>query len=236
MFLSVRDLFLNYGKLEVLKGVCLELTGGEISVLFGANGSGKSTLLKAISGLYPPISGSILFQGKRIDGLSPPEILKAGIAQVPEGKKIFGPMSVRENLLMGAYLRRDRAGIAKDIEEVLELFPQLRDKLKWAAATLSGGEQQKLAIARALMTRPKLLLMDEPAQGLSPVVVSEVADIVTRLNRDGVTILLVEHNLRLGLSISHKIYVLDSGKIAFEAKSGDLPGVEYAKKIYLGGT
>lgn len=235
MFFSARDLFVNYGKLEVLRGVSLDIPEGEISVLLGANGSGKSTLLHAISGLTRPISGSIWFQDRRIDGIPAHKIVSLGIAQVPEGKKIFTEMTVLENLEMGAYLRRNKKEITTDIEAMFARFPALEQKQKERSDKLSGGEQQMLVIARALMAKPKLLLMDEPAQGLSPVLVSEVADIVVGINRDGITILLVEHNLRLGLSLAHKVYVLDSGQIAFEAKSTDLSGVEYAKRIYLGG-
>jgi len=235
MFFSVRDLFVNYGKLEVLKGVSLDIPEGEISVLLGANGSGKSTLLKTISGLHRPISGSIWYQAERIDELMPHEIVKRGIAHMPEGRQLFSSLTVRQNLEIGAYSRRGKKEIAKDIEAMFDRFPVLGQRRREASDKLSVGEQQMLAIARALMNKPRLLLMDEPAQGLSPLVVNEVADIVTEINRSGVTIILVEHNLRLGLSLAHKVYVLESGKIAFEAKATDLSGVEYAKKIYLGG-
>lgn len=235
MFFSARDLFVNYGKLEVLKGVSLDIPEGEISVLLGANGSGKSTLLHTISGLKRPVSGSVWFQDRRIDRMPAHKIVGLGIAHVPEGKKIFTEMTVLENLEMGAYLRRSKKEITTDIEAMFARFPVLGQKQRERSDKLSGGEQQMLVVARALMAKPKLLLMDEPAQGLSPALVSEVADIVTGINQDGITIILVEHNLRLGLSLAHKVYVLDSGQIAFEAKSTDLSGVEYAKKIYLGG-
>ncbi len=235
MFFSARDLFVNYGKLEVLKGVSLDIPEGEISVLLGANGSGKSTLLHTISGLKRPVSGSVWFQDRRIDRMPAHKIVGLGIAHVPEGKKIFTEMTVLENLEMGAYLRRSKKEITTDIEAMFARFPVLGQKQRERSDKLSGGEQQMLVVARALMAKPKLLLMDEPAQGLSPALVSEVADIVTGINQDGITIILVEHNLRLGLSLAHKVYVLDSGQIAFEAKSTDLSGVEYAKKIYLCG-
>lgn len=235
MFFSVQDLLVNYGALEVLKGVSFRISQGGISVLLGANGSGKSTLLKTISGLHRPISGSIWFQGRRIDRMPAHKITGLGIAQVPEGKRIFTEMTVQENLEMGAYLRRNGKEITSDIEAMYERFPVLGTKRTQRSDKLSGGEQQMLVVARALMAKPELLLMDEPAQGLSPSLVSEVADIVTRINQDGITIILVEHNLRLGLSLAHKVYVLDNGKIAFEAKAKDLAGIEYAKKIYLGG-
>lgn len=235
MFLSLRDLFVNYGKLEVLKGVSMEIEEGKISLLLGANGSGKSTLLKTISGLNWPISGSIWFQERRIERMAPYDILRFGVAHILEGRRIFPQMTVLENLELGAYSRRSKREIARDIEAMYERFPILRQKRKEQSGNLSGGEQQTLVIALALMTKAKLLLMDEPSQGLSPLLVNEVADTITGLNRDGLSIILVEHNLRLGLSIADTVYVLENGKIAFEAKSTDLSGVEYAKKIYLGG-
>lgn len=235
MYLSVRDIWVRYGSLEVLKGVSLDIPRDEIGVLLGANGSGKSTLLKTVSGLVRPISGNVWFQDHRIDTLSAPRILRAGIAHVVEGKGLFSDMTVMENMELGAYSRRGKREITQDIEAMFERFPVLGKRQTEISGKLSGGEQQMLAIARALMTKPKLLLMDEPAQGLSPLVVNNIADIITEINRDGVTIILVEHNLRLGLSLAHKVYVLENGKIAFEAQSTDLSGVEYAKKIYLGG-
>ena len=235
MSLSIRDLYVNYGKLEVLKGVSLEVEEGKITLLLGANGSGKSTMLKTISGLISPISGSIWFEDKRIDKLPTVERLRAGLAHMPEGKRLFTEMSVKENLLIGAYSRRDKKEIDKGIEAMYNLFPILRERQKERSDKMSGGEQQMLAFARALMIKPKLLMMDEPAQGLSPVLVSQVADTVTQISRTGTTILIVEHNLRLGLSIADTVFVLENGKIAFEAKSTDLSQVEYAKKIYLGG-
>jgi branched-chain amino acid transport system ATP-binding protein len=234
MYLSIRDLYVNYGKLEVLKGVSLEVEEGKITLLLGANGSGKSTMLKTISGLISPIGGSIWFKDKRVDTLATVERLREGLAHMPEGKRLFTEMSVKENLLIGAYSRKNRKEIEKDIETVYELFPILRKRENNRSDKLSGGEQQMLVFARALMIKPKLLLMDEPAQGLSPILVNQVANIVTQINRSGITILLVEHNLRLGLSIADKVFVLENGKIAFEATSTDLSQVEYAKKIYLG--
>jgi len=235
MFISVKDLFVSYGKLEVLKGVSLEIIGGYINLLLGANGSGKSTLLDTISGLNRPISGSIWFNETRLDKLSPVKILKGGISHVPEGRRVFVNMTVLENLEMGAYSRRNKREIMKDIVDIYDRFPVLGKKRKEKGGTLSGGEQQMLTIARALMTKPKVLLMDEPAQGLSPLIVTNVADVITGLNRSGLTIVLVEHNLRLGLSLAHTVYVLSNGKIGFVAKTTDLSGVEYAMKIYLGG-
>lgn len=235
MFLSITDLFVNYGKLEVLKGVSMEIEEGKISLLLGANGSGKSTLLKTITGLNRPISGSIRFQETKINGMASYDILRLGIAHILEGRKIFPYMTVLENLELGAYSRKNKREIARDIEAMCERFPILGQKRKEQSGNLSGGEQQTLVIALALMTKAKLLLMDEPSQGLSPLLVNEVADTITGLNRDGLSIVLVEHNLRLGLSIADNVYVLENGKIAFKASSTDLSGVEYAKKIYLGG-
>lgn len=235
MFLSVRDLFVNYGKLEVLKGVSMEIEEDKINLLLGANGSGKSTLLKTISGLNRPISGSIWFQEKRMDRMASHDIIRSGVAHILEGRKIFPQMTVLENLEIGAYARKCKRETARDLQAIYKRFPVLRRKRNEKSGELSGGEQQMLVIAQALMKKAKLLLIDEPAQGLSPFLVNEVADTITGLNRDGAGIILVEHNLRLGLSIADKVYVLENGKIAFEAKSTDLSGVEYAKKIYLGG-
>lgn len=235
MFFAVENLFVNYDKLEVLKALSLEIPEGGISVLLGANGSGKSTLFKAVTALHPPVSGRIWFQDKRIDRLSTLAVLRSGIGLMAEGKRLFREMTVAENLEMGAFSRRDKKEIARDMKAMYERFPVLGERRNKKSIEMSGGEQQMLAIARALMTRPKLLLMDEPAQGLSPVLAREVADIITGINRDGVTILLVEHNLRLGLALADRVYVLENGVIAFEATSDDLSAVEYAKKIYLGG-
>ena len=235
MFVSLKELFVNYGKLEVLKGVSMEIERSRISLLLGANGSGKSTLLKTISGLNRPISGSIWFEERKIDEMASDDRLRLGIAHILEGRRIFPRMTVLENLELGAYSRSNKREIARDIEAMYERFPILRERRKEKSGSLSGGEQQTLIIAVALMTKAKLLLMDEPSQGLSPLLVNDVAKTITGLNREGLTIILVEHNLRLGLSIADKIYVLENGKIAFEANSTDLSGVEYAKKIYLGG-
>jgi branched-chain amino acid transport system ATP-binding protein len=233
--ISIKDLFVNFGAAEILKGVSLDIERGKINLLLGANGSGKSVLLKTISGLNRPLSGEIWFEGERIDRMPPDDIVKLGIGHVPEGRRVFKDMTVLENLEMGAYSRKNSREISKDIETTQERFPVLRQKLKQRSDRLSGGEQQVLAIARALMAKPKVLLMDEPAQGLSPSVVDDVANIITELNQEGITIVLVEHNLRLGLSLAHNVHVLENGKIAFTAKSTDLSAVNYAKKIYLGG-
>ena len=235
MFLSIRDLFVNYGKLEVLKGVSMEIEKDKINLLLGANGSGKSTLLKTLSGLNRPISGSIWFQEKRMDRMASHDIIRLGVAHVLEARQIFPQMTVLENLEIGAYASQHKREIARDLQAVYDRFPVLKRKRNEKSGELSGGEQQMLVIGQALMKRAQLVLIDEPAQGLSPLLVNEVADTITGLKKDGATIILVEHNLRLGLSIADKIYVLENGKIAFEANSTDLSGVEYAKKIYLGG-
>ena len=235
MFLSIRDLFVNYGKLEVLKGVSMEIEKDKINLLLGANGSGKSTLLKTISGLNRPISGSIWFQEKRMERMASHDIIRLGVAHVLEARQIFPQMTVLENLEIGAYASHHKREIARDLQTVYDRFPVLKRKRNEKSGELSGGEQQMLVIGQALMKRAQLVLIDEPAQGLSPLLVNEVADTITGLKKDGATIILVEHNLRLGLSIADKIYVLENGKIAFEANSTDLSGVEYAKKIYLGG-
>ena len=236
MFVSVRDLFVNYGKVEVIKGVSLELAEGKIGLLLGANGAGKSTILKALSGLTPLTSGEIWFMGNKINGMATNEIVKLGIVHIPEGRMLFPYLTVLSNLKLGATTRKDKVGIKKSMDEVFEYFPILWERRNQKAGTLSAGEQEMVAIARALMSRPKLLLMDEPSQGLSPALVGKVAEVITRINRDGVTILLVEHNLRLGLSVSHNVYVLENGKIGFQTESTDLSGVQYAQRIYLGGT
>lgn len=234
MFLELKDVYVNYGQLEVLKGISLDLEEGKISLLLGANGCGKSTLLKTISGINSPLSGTIHFLGNRIDHKGTHKIVSYGISQVPEGKRLFKDMTVRENLELGAFLRNDKKSIEKDMQDMFERFPVLLRKHKELAAKLSGGEQQTLAIARALMSKPKLILMDEPAQGLSPVIVGEVAKVITEINQSGITIIMVEHNLKLGLAIAHAVYVLESWKIAFKAKASELTEVEYAKNIYLG--
>ncbi|MCL5960191.1 MAG: ABC transporter ATP-binding protein [Chloroflexi bacterium] len=235
MHVNVQDIFVNYGSFEVLSGVNLKIEDGKINVLLGVNGSGKTTLLKTICGLLHPSRGTIWYEERRIDGLPAYQITRLGIGHIPQGRMVFGDMTVVENLKVGAYSRSNGREVSADIEAMYERFPRLKERQKSKAGLLSGGEQQMLAIARALMARPKLLLMDEPSEGLSPKVVEEVANIITGINRDGITILLVEHNLRLGLSLAHNVFVLEDGVIGLEAQASDLSRSEFAKRIHLGG-
>jgi branched-chain amino acid transport system ATP-binding protein len=235
MILSIKDLYVNYGELEVLKGVTLDVPDGEISLLLGANGSGKSTLMKTISGLIHPISGTIRYQGKRIDKMPAHNVFKLGIVQMSEGLSVFHQMSVMDNLKIGSDRRKDHKQIKKDREGVLARFPILKKRHNMEAGKLSGGEQQLLCLGRALLAKPKIVLMDEPSKGLSPVAVNRVADVVLEIHKMGITIVIVEHNLRLGLSLAQNVFVLENGIIAFQTKASDLTQVEYAKKIYLGG-
>jgi len=233
--LTVRDLRVHYGKAEALKGISIEIDEGEIVTLVGANGAGKTTTLKTISGLKKPTSGSIWFQGQRIDGLPPHQVARLGIAHIPEGRRVLAPMTVLENLEMGAYLRRDRREIGKQLENVYRHFPVLREKAKQRAGSLSGGEQQMLAIARALMGQPKLLLMDEPSLGLSPILVDEVANIIRDINQAGVSIILVEQNAQMALSLANRAYVLEVGEVILSGQARELINDERVKKAYLAG-
>ena len=234
MLVSIEDAFVNYGEVQILKGISLGVVEGEISVLLGANGAGKSTLLNAVSGLIRLQRGRIWFKETRIDAMPPHQIVTSGIIQIPQGRRLFGPLTVLENLKLGAYSRSGKE-IANEMENVFDRFPRLKERQKLKSGLLSGGEQQMLSIARGLLAKPKLLLMDEPSEGLAPLIVDELASIISMINRDGITIVLVEHNLRLGLDLAHSVHVVEDGKISFESKSSDLSGVEYAKKIYLGG-
>ena len=233
--LEVEDLRVHYGKAEALRGVSLKVDTGEVVSIVGANGAGKTTILRTISGLNKLTSGEIRFQGKRTNSVSAHGIVKLGIGHIPAGRQVFAPMTVLDNLKVGAYLRKDKNEVAGDLESVHRHFPILKGRHSQLAGSLSGGEQQMLAVARALMAAPKLLLMDEPSQGLSPSIVGMVADMVTKINENGITVIIVEHNLRLGLSLAHNVFVLENGKIAFKTKTTDLSQVDYAKKIYLGG-
>jgi branched-chain amino acid transport system ATP-binding protein len=236
MFLMVRNLSIHFRKIEAVKDVSIEVPEGIIVALLGANGAGKSTLFKAISGFIKPLSGSIWFREGRIDGKLPDEILRRGISQVLEGKRLFRRQTVLENLDMGAYSRNDgRQEINKDREELLERFPILKEKAKVRSGLLSGGQQQILAIARSLMAKPKLLLMDEPAQGLAPLVIKEIAEIIKKLNKSGLTIMVIEHNVRLALGLADKVFILDNGKLVFEGTPASFSEDEYTQKVYLGG-
>lgn len=235
MLLNVKDITVHYEKVEAIKGVSLEVEKGAIISLIGANGAGKTTVLKTISGLKHPTSGEIWFKDQRIDRLSPASIVSSGIAHVPERRRLFSRMTVLENLQAGAYLRKDKGKVNADLERVFEHFPILKDRQKQKAGTLSGGEQQMLATARALMSDPELILMDEPSLGLSPVMVSEIATIISNIHQDGVTIILVEQNVHLALESADKVYVLETGNVVLEGAAKDLKDSEEIKRAYLGG-
>ncbi len=234
MLLEMRDVFVQYGKAIALRGISLEVTEGEVVALIGSNGAGKTTTLRAISGLNLPTSGEIRFQGKTINGMPPHVIVQMGIAHVPEGRRVFGPMTVEENLELGAYLRKDRQGIGRDLERIYQSFPVLKNRSRQRAGSLSGGEQQMLAMARALMTSPKVLLLDEPSLGLSPLLVREVGRIISRINKLGVTVILIEQNARMALRLAHRAYILELGSIILQGIARDLMKDEGVKKAYLG--
>ena len=235
MLLEVKDLSVHYGVIQALKGVSLQVEEGEIVSLIGANGAGKTTLLQTISGLLKKSGGDILFMGKSLNKANAKHIVKAGITQVPEGRHIFPEMSVYENLLMGAYLRKDKDGIKKDLEMVYQRFPRLKDRLSQDASTLSGGEQQMLAMGRALMARPKILLLDEPSMGLAPILVKEIFSLIKDINAQGTTILLVEQNAKMALSIADRAYVMETGNIVMCGSGEELAHSEEIQKAYLGG-
>ncbi len=224
-----------YGKIEALKGISIEVERGELVTLIGANGAGKTSTLKAISGILRPTAGRILFEKEEIHCLTPREILKRGIAHCPEGRRVFPYMTILENLEMGAYSRTDLRAIREDLEWVFASFPILRERLRQAAGTLSGGEQQMLAIGRALMARPRLLLLDEPSLGLAPVLIETTLDIIREIRKRGVTVLMVEQNAYLALRTADRGYVMETGQIALEGKAGDLIENEHVRRAYLGG-
>ena len=232
--LEVKDLHVSYGGIRALRGVNLEVPDGKIVTLIGANGAGKSTLLRTISGLVKSESGSITYDGKELLGMPINKILELGIAQVPEGRRVFTNLSVLENLKIGAYLRKDKAGIQKDIECVYELFPRLQERSWQMAGTLSGGEQQMLAVGRALMSRPKLMMMDEPSLGLAPLVVKGIFEIIREINRQGVTVLLIEQNANMALKTADLAYVLETGEITLHGTGAELLTNEAVKRAYLG--
>jgi branched-chain amino acid transport system ATP-binding protein len=232
--LEVEDVHTYYGNIEALKGISIEVEEGEIVTLIGSNGAGKSTTLRSISGLTPPRVGSIRFDGREIGETAPQEIVRLGISQSPEGRKIFPRMSVRENLDLGAYLRRDVDDINSDLERVFELFPRMKEREKQKAGTMSGGEQQMLAMGRALMARPKLLLLDEPSMGLAPVLVERIYETVEEINKQGTTILLVEQNANFALGVSNRAYVLEVGQISLSDSSEALRENPEVQRAYLG--
>jgi branched-chain amino acid transport system ATP-binding protein len=234
--LELEDVHTYYGSIHALKGISIEVRDGEIVTLIGANGAGKSTTLRSINGLNHPRDGRISFQGRDITFLVPHEIVRLGIAQSPEGRKLFGRMTVLENLEMGAFQRRDRASMAEDLDRVYSLFPRLAERKHQKAGTLSGGEQQMCAIGRALMAHPKLLLLDEPSMGLAPIFVERIFDIVREINQQGTPILLVEQNALMALDVAHRGYVLETGRIALSDDAKALAQNEEVRKTYLGET
>ena len=233
--LEIQDLHVHFGVIHALKGISLTVNDGEIVTLIGANGAGKTTTLRTISGLKKPTSGKILLDGKDISHTTPRERVKLGMSQVPEGRRVFADMTVLENLELGAYLRRDRVGIKQDLEMVYDRFPRLADRRKQAAGTLSGGEQQMLAMGRALMSRPKILFLDEPSMGLAPLLVQEIFDIIKSINQTGTTILLVEQNASMALQIANRAYVMETGSIVLSGTGEELSQSDDIKKAYLGG-
>ncbi|HEY8344873.1 MAG TPA: ABC transporter ATP-binding protein [Bacillota bacterium] len=233
--LEIKEMRVAYGAIKALKGISFSVRAGEIVTLIGANGAGKSTTLKTISGLLHPQSGSITFEGKEISTAPSYEIVALGISQVPEGRRIFPRQSVLENLELGAYQRKDYKGIKEDIQRVFSYFPRLAERQNQLAGTLSGGEQQMLAIGRGLMSRPKLMLLDEPSMGLAPLLVQDIFRIIKEINANGTTILLVEQNANMALSIAKKAYVLETGKIVLSGPAEELSRNEQVRKAYLGG-
>ncbi len=233
--LEVTDLEVHYGKVQAIKGIDIRLEAADIITLIGANGAGKSTTLRTLSGLNRPTTGTILFEGERIDGLEPDRIVARGIAHVPEGRRVFPELTVLENLMTGAYLRRDGPSVRSDLDMVYGHFPRLRERRSQYAKTLSGGEQQMLAMGRALMAAPRLLLMDEPSIGLSPIMVQEIASIIGEIHRKGVPVVLVEQNASLALHLASYGYVLETGRIALHGPCEVLRENEHVRRAYLGG-
>ena len=233
--LVLKDVNVYYGAIHAIKGISFEVNQGEIVTLIGSNGAGKSTSLKTISGLLRPKSGSITFKGDNLTRVAPQAIVAKGISQVPEGRRVFANMTVIENLELGAYLRKDKAGIKQDMQHVYELFPRLLERNTQISGTLSGGEQQMLAMGRALMSKPELLLLDEPSMGLAPILVKQIFSIIKEINESGTTILLVEQNAHMALSIANRAYVLETGKIVLSGDSKKLAASEEVRKAYLGG-
>ncbi|MFM1651969.1 ABC transporter ATP-binding protein [Brevibacillus sp. B_LB10_24] len=233
--LSMRDVSTSYGQIKAIRDISIDVPEGKIVGLIGANGAGKTTTMKTIAGLLKPEKGTITFEGKRVDGWKPYRLVQAGLALVPEGRAILGQMTVLENLEMGAYQRKDPAGVKQDLEKMMTWFPILRERIDQLGGTMSGGQQQMLAIARALMSRPKLLLLDEPSMGLAPIVVSEIFRTIKEINREGTTILIVEQNVKQVLKIADYGYVLEAGRIVYEGDGKSLLNDEKVTEAYLGG-
>ncbi|MBI1775830.1 MAG: ABC transporter ATP-binding protein [Proteobacteria bacterium] len=232
--LELLDVHTSYGNIRALKGISLKVDRGEIVTLIGSNGAGKTTTLKTIIGTLKPLKGSVGFEGKRIEGLATDKVVRMGIAQSPEGRRIFPRMTVLENLELGAFVREDKQNVAADMERVFELFPRLKERLHQKGGTLSGGEQQMLAMGRALMARPKLLLLDEPSMGLSPILVATIFETISNIRQQGTTILLVEQNARMALRIANRGYVIQAGYIILHDSAGDLLRSDVVRKSYLG--
>jgi branched-chain amino acid transport system ATP-binding protein len=232
--LTLDQLYVNYGAIKALKSISCRVEQGEIVALIGANGAGKTTILNAISGIVPTLSGTVSFLGETITSIPPHEIVKRGISQVPEGRRVFANMSVLENLEMGAYIRNDKSAILEEIDQVFARFPRLFERKKQLAKTLSGGEQQMLAMGRALMSRPKLLLLDEPSMGLAPMLVAQIFAIIQEINAGGTTIMLVEQNANMALSIAHRAYVLETGEVVLQGPADELAANPEVRKAYLG--
>lgn len=234
MMLEVNDIQVFYGMIQAIKGVSFHVEEGEVIALIGANGAGKTTILHTISGLLAPKSGSVMFEGQDITKIPGHKIVSMGMAHVPEGRRVFAQLSVLQNLRMGAYTRKDKQEIENTLQSVFERFPRLEERQNQLAGTLSGGEQQMLAMGRALMSHPKIILMDEPSMGLSPIFVNEIFDIIQEVSKSGTTVLLVEQNAKKALSIADRAYVLETGKIVLEGKASDLLKDDSIKKAYLG--
>ncbi|MDQ0873561.1 branched-chain amino acid transport system ATP-binding protein [Paenibacillus sp. V4I3] len=233
--LTIQNLETYYGNIRALKGISLEVPAGKIVSLIGANGAGKSTTMKTVAGVLTPRNGSITLNGKQVQGMRPHQLVKEGLALVPEGRQVLAPMTVFENLELGAYQRSDRQVIQQDIEKMFAWFPILKERVNQLAGTMSGGQQQMLAIARALMSRPKLLLLDEPSMGLAPIVVADIFKVIQQINQEGTTVLIVEQNVRQVLKIAHYGYVLESGQIVLSGEAQDLLHNDRVKEAYLGG-
>lgn len=233
--LEVKDLVVNYGAIRALKGISFNVKQGEIISLIGSNGAGKTTTLHSISNLIKKQSGSVIFNGVDISSLPAEQIVRHGLIQIPEGRRIFANLTVKENLEMGSYTRKDKGNIKKDLEHVYELFPRLKERIKQISGTLSGGEQQMLAMGRGLMAKPKLLLLDEPSMGLAPILVDEIFEIIKKINEEGTTILLVEQNAFKAMNIANRVYILETGNVSASGNSEDMVNDPAVKKAYLGG-